>query len=466
MLEPHCPSCALPLPRSDVGVCPGCHVPLLGEAGRISTRKAPVVTDDESPAAEPDATLLQHRFARFELSVLEQHLPQTLPERFEAMPLSGDRVAVVTLRVVDRDGKPVPQPLDEAVQQMRTSLEDDADPGLAANLALESLCKRPFDGRLELAVALFEPRQMRVTPYAAGVRNALLWASSEEGRAVAIDGQHDALERKMLREAADHFSNGQPVRLAAGDLVLCASSGFVSRGARVLTDVANATLGEAPLRVVTLAKNALWAELQKQRVRPPPGDIRVVAMSPVLPPEVSTLPLEVQHFRSPRFELALLTRGAVRWLNLGPDHDALLWLEPGATTPVQMVEAAVREGRFDPEPGVRVIELQGESVRAHGFDGPALVLGPRGPRSDASPLALPAGHRLFFAGALRPEPSSEDLIRRWPGGKASRLAEALTAHWKTRKTARALERLALAACSDAPGSALDGLALLTSLGTD
>ena len=47
-----------------------------------------------------------------------------------------------------------------------------------------------------------------------------MWASGEEGRTIYLDGHHQALERKMLREAADHFSNARPIHLATKDLIL------------------------------------------------------------------------------------------------------------------------------------------------------------------------------------------------------------------------------------------------------
>jgi hypothetical protein len=49
----------------------------------------------------------------------------------------------------------------------------------------------------------------------------------------------------------------------------------------------------------------------------------------------------------------------------------------------------------------------------------------------------------------------------WNGGKASRLYEAFTQHWKTKKGQPALEKLVRAAVSDAPESDLTGLALVT-----
>jgi len=160
---------------------------------------------------------------------------------------------------------------------------------------------------------------MRVISYSAGVTHGLMWASGEEGRALRLDGHHAALERKMLREASDHFSNATPIHLATKDLILIPSAGFMGRGARghsegprVLGEVANAQLGEEPLRVVTLAKNAFWAEFQKHRrsATAPVGDVRLAAIRALSPPLATSLAPEVspRTFRTRRFELSVLAR--------------------------------------------------------------------------------------------------------------------------------------------------------------
>jgi len=498
--------------------CGYCNTALVIEDERVSTRRPRPQPgpsqDDETPYPEPDATLWAKVYPRFELSVIEQKIPQAVPELFAGIELADERFAFISLRVVDKDGHPLPHALDVAFEALRASLEDDGDPGLAANLALEKLCQKPFEHRLECAVVLFEPRHMRVTTYSAGVRAGLLWASSEEGRTTTVDGHGSALERKMLRETADHFSNGRVLHLAAGDLILVPSAGFMGRGARgysegprALNDVANAQLGEEPLRVVTLAKNAFWAEFQKQRrsVNAPVGDVRLAAVRAISPPLSTALPstLAPRTFKSRRYELATLAPAvdALELLPLHSDRQVLVWLSPvtgglpeGA---LQKAIAAITEvldgetgdnenpraaGRAAlvamglPPDSVRlaVIQVFDTFERVKYFRSnwkQPIALGPRGARGEGmqqfdegGEATVREGSRLFFPGALAYEgqqPEAASLATVWRGGKASRLYEALTTHWKTKKTERALGQLALAAVSDEPAASLGGLALVT-----
>jgi len=430
--------------------------------------------------------------------------------------LADDRFALVSLRAVDRDGAPLAVALEGAFEALKSSLESDGDPGLAANLALEALCKRPFDHRLECSILLFEPRHMRVTPYGAGTEGAT-WASGEEGRCVALDGHRQALERKALREAGDHFHNGRPILLASNDLVLLPSPGFVGKGARgygdglrALYDVANAHLGEEPLRVVTLAKNAFWEDFQRHRdSRPrPAGDVRLAAVRAIPPPLATSLPsqLKVTGLRSRRFELALLTSPGdqVRLLPLHGDRQVAVWLSPiqGALPPgafdaacaavLELLDrkdygdnenprragrdayARMGEGLGPDQVRLAVVQLfdQHERVKYFraGFKQP-VSLGSRGVKADGmqqfdegGEATVHEGHRLFFPGRLEYEgerSTAPQLAEVWTGGKASRLYEALFSHWKTNKTTAALEALARAALSDVPDADVAGMALVT-----
>lgn len=518
---PHCPSCGAPL---DVPVgaprvtCGYCNSALVVHEERVSTNRPPPprsqVDDEETPYPEPDATLWTRESPRFELSVIEQRVPDTVPELFSGVELGEDRFAFVSLRVVDRDGRPVAHPLDAAFAALKSSLENDGDPGLAANLALETLCAKAFEHRLECGVVLFEPRHMRVVPYAAGLGEGVLWASGEEGRCLTVGGHQQALERKLLRETADHFSNGREVQLAAGDLVLVPSAGFVGRGARgysnglrALLDVANQHLGEAPLRVVTLAKNAFWVEFQKQRrsVVAPVGDVRLAAVRAIPPALVTAVPpgLASHVFRSRRFEVAALAspQDALKLYPLKKDRHVLVWLSAVAGgLPEGALDVAARAALalLDGETGdnenprqagrdalealglapesvkLAVIQLFDEHERVkyfrHGWKQP-VALGPRGFRGDSmqqfdegGEATVHEGARLFFPGLLRYEgqhAQAQQLSTVWPGGKASRLYDALGAHWKTKKSEPALKQLALAALSDQPEASPAGLALVT-----
>ena len=489
------------------------------EAERVSTRKPkaelrPKEDDDEAPYPEPDATLWAKAFPRFELSVIEQRIPGAMPELFAGIELADERFAFISLRVVDKNGRPLAHPLDAAFEALRESLESDGDPGLSANLALEKLCEKPFDHRLECAVVLFEPRHMRVTTYASGLASGLLWASGEEGRTLSIDGHRGALERRMLREASDHFSNAAPILLAEGDLIIVPSAGYLGRGARgysegprVLSEVANAQLGEEPLRVVTLAKNAFWAEFQKQRrsVNAPVGDVRVAAVRAISPPQARALPRELalRSFRSRRFEFSGLAHAgdSLELVPLHTDRQVLVWLcavsgglpegsiqkAVGAIT--EVLDGATGDNDNPRQAGQNALAALGlppDSVRLcvvqfldafervkyfrHGWKQP-IALGPRGLRGDGmqqfdegGEATVHEGSRLFFPGGLVYEgqhSEAQAFATAWRGGKASRLYAALTSHWKTKKTERALSQLALAALSDEGSAQLGGMALVT-----
>jgi LSD1 subclass zinc finger protein len=254
---PHCPSCGAPVdvpPGAERVVCSFCQTTLVVEAHAVSTRgAAPRHAPEKSkapPFPEPEATLRNWAVPRFELSLIEQPIPGAVPEVFAGLELPDERFAFISLRIVDADGAPVAVSLQPAFDALTSSLQNDGDPGLSANLALEALCAGPFSHRLEVAIALFEPARMRVTPYSAGAREALAWVSSEEGRTIVISGHGNTLERKSLRERGDHFENGRPIHLAAHDLVLFPSPGFLGRGAKgygnglhAMTEAANAHLG-------------------------------------------------------------------------------------------------------------------------------------------------------------------------------------------------------------------------------
>ncbi len=516
---PHCPSCGAPLEVPEQAtrvVCAYCQATLVIEGERVSghrTLERPAAAAVE-PYPEPEVTLWTWQAPRFELSFLDQPLTSAPPQVFAGFEVEAGRFALVWLRVIDRGGQiRADVPLAEAFEALQASLQRDHDPGLAANLALEALCRGPFEHRLECAVSLFEPRHMRVVTYVAGCPQSMAWASSEEGRALIRTSRHDALERKMLREAGDHFSNDEHIYLAANDLIVFASAGYLHRGgqgygdgSRALLDTLNAQLGEAPLRVVTLAKNAFWDNYQQQHGRrnvgPLVGPIQIAAVRAVLPPEAAALPagLSMTSVRTRHFELAALTRAteAHRLLPLHDDRAAFVWVACDGPVPPEAFDAACaevsavldRRGDGDNEnpraagraavavlpAGSRVAVLQlferHRRVKyfTHGWR-PPLALGPRGVRNDGQQqfdsggeATVQVGHRLFFTGGLatdRDHQHAASFAEEWNGGKASRLYEALREHWKTRRAAPALERLALAAGADEAQADFSGLALIS-----
>jgi hypothetical protein len=456
------------------------------DASRVRTTPRHAPQEQEQKVLEPEATLSNWVSSRFELSVIEQKVPNAPPEVFTGFELGEGRFALVSLRGASE--------LEPAFEALKTSLQADADPGLAANLALETVCRKPFSGKLECIILLFEPRHMRVTLYNAGGGDALWWASSEEGRGTMLGHAHAPLERKHLREAGDHFANNKVVPLCADDLVVLASAGFMkgaSGSGRVLFDTLSEHLGEEPLRVVTLVKNGFWESQPK-----PVADVKVAAVRAVLPP-LGDASFKPETLRTKRFELSLLHRRdeQLRLLPLHDERHVLVWLGGGATAQqMDLACAAVTAllDRRDYGDNENPRRAGREALAAAGVAGPLavvqlfdryqrvkyfragwkqpLALGNRGVKNDGmqqfdegGEASVADGHRLFFPGALQYEgdrPNAEALAEVWPGGKASRLYEAFREHWKTKKTAGALEKLARAAVSDAPGS-LSGLLLVT-----
>ncbi len=391
---------------------------------------------------------------------------------------------------------------------LREGLEEEEDPGMAAYSALENLCRGPFDGRLEVAIALFSPHRCSVVAYNAGCRSALWWVSSEEGRCIDVFPYNPPLERKMLRQDQDNFSNSAPCYLAADDLLVMVSAAYSGRGGptysngtHALLGSLNEHLGEHPLRVVTLAKNSFWSGMHRTaREERLSGPIRVAAVRASAPrlEAPGPLPGELCSFPVPGFELSVL-RGPGQSLKLCPLHDERfcpIWSQGLEQDEVGRLEEAVVEVLDRPHHGdnenpreagrqglarvgraapLLVLQLFPRWGRAKwyrsGWQQP-LCLGPRGFREEASAQFFDEGgeasvyerSRLYFPGAL-PLPShaanGPDLGQRWVGGKASALYGALFAHWRSSKTERALEKLLRAAQADRNGVDLTGSALLT-----
>jgi hypothetical protein len=476
----------------------------------VSGRPADPERPEESEA-QPESRLSQWTAPRFELSLLEQ-VSELAPEAFLPLELPEDRFALVSLRIVDEKGRALERPL--PLEAIRQALEEEPDPGLAANRALEWCCEQAqgFPHRLEVAILLFCPQRATLAAYSAGCQGSLWWMSSEEGRCLDVSDGRGPLERRALREVSDHFRNSRTVHLAGGDLVVLVSAGYAGRGGGAysgglygLTQALNEQLGEDPLRVVTLAKNAFWEKrAPAARDEPLAGPIRVAAVRALPPPEAAAPnAVLLQRFGTRRYELALWA-GPGDHLELVPLFDerwVLLWLSNDGLDVAPEQVAAAREAVLEVldrpdhgdnenprEAGRRALQRAG-ALQLHviqlfdrwnrvkyfrsGFR-QALALGARGLRDPAGmqqfdeggEVTVGPGERLFFPGRLSypgDAPTAEALAERWPGGKASRLYQALADHWKTPRAAAALERLVRAALSDQPGAPAAGLGLVGGL---
>ncbi|MEK7469114.1 MAG: hypothetical protein AAB074_17205 [Planctomycetota bacterium] len=520
----HCPSCAGSLdikPGAGRVKCSYCGNTLVVEDNAVSSspREWTRHEDADKPEyPEPGATLYTREAARFEMSVIEQKIPEGSPDRFAHVELGEERFALVYLRNVDDKGKPVSSDLDRPFETLKASLETDGDPGLAANCALEDLCSRGYAHRLEVAVLLFEPRQMTMTSYNAGCRDAIWWVSNEEGRCCTTGSSHEPLERKFLRETRDHFENGRPVHLAAGDLFVMVSSGFAGRGGSgmwptglgTLTDTLNDHLGEEPLRVVTLVKNEFWAKRSRHRDggEHPCGDVKIAAVRAILPPEATAIPGDgkIEVVKSRKYEIGLVKgpRDIAKVFPLHSDRQVLVWMSPreGSLEPADFDRGAkaileVLDGQTGDNDNPRaagrdayeamktgpgqirmaVIQCLDQYGRVKYFRAgwkQPVALGPRGIKSDGmqqfdegGEATVNQGARLFFPGPLEYEGEhhmAEYFAQAWEGGKASRLYEAMREHWKTKSTVKALEKLAKAAASDVNVPSLVGMALVTGVG--
>ncbi len=510
--------------------CPGCGAPLdPGEKTRlrclycdsvleVRRRK---ISQTESSASQltaldvdslPLADLFSNETGRFELSVLEQPVPGTKPDGFFPLTLAQGRFALVNLRLIGDDRKTKAGDLAELTETVRNSLEEEEDPGLAAYQALETLSRGTFDGKLEIAILLFSPDRSSVTVYNAGCQNSLWWVSSEEGRVIDIFRSYPPLERKMLRQSTDHFSNCPPCYLASNDLVVVVSAAYAGRGGgpysdgtRALLDSLDEHLGEHPLRVVTLAKNAYWEKLSPSaKEESLSGTLRVAAVRALAPsvtmvPDLSQRSERIRRMEYGTFEIVFLTSPgeSLALHQLHDDRCCLLWIEgQPEETVARMTETVLgvldRENHGDNEnpreAGRRALALSEDSAcrilvlqlfprwgRAKWFRAgwhQPLCLGPRGLKDAARAQMFDEGGeatvdskaRILFTGSLplaATASDAEELARQWFGGKSSALYDALFAHWRTTKGERALSKVATAALADRPDASLSGMALLT-----
>ena len=526
--SPHCPNCAAALrfdPQATGLDCEYCGATLILDFGSITHRRsanvpaaAPASGLDSAPAREPvvqpDPTLSCRDAARFTMRIVEQKREAPAPGIFRSIELDGDRFAVAALRCTDDDGVPVALELASAFDVLVASLEDDGDPGLAVNLALEEVARDARFQKLEACVCVFDPARTTATVYSAGSRDAVMWVSTEEARAILAGPSHQALVKSDLARRGSQFDNGRTIQLAALDLIVITSFAFLNDpvigrgGAQVLAQTLREHLAEEPERVVTLVKNGFWTAREKRGGNPEDlaGDLIVAAIGARLaaPERGETEPASIATFETPRFDVALQRSPgdfAEVW-RIDANRHALLWVEGNGEDPAAETCAAMKEavtevlgnsnhGDFDnpraagrhalhrvTSDGLRclVAHLSDEHRRVKYFTRgwkAGAMLGARGLRPDheqqqfdeGGELTLHDHERVFFPGMLDYEgeiAKAEDLAGRWFGGKSSHLYEALRLHWRTRRCGRMLEKIFAAVHADvSPRAEVRGLGLIT-----
>lgn len=506
--------------------CEYCGATLLLDPGRITRQRAaaarprPVeATSEGGPALEqPDPTLSVRESARFSMRVIEQ--PAGSPasgesaDLFTSLELGDDRFAIASLQCVDGDDGPLPLPMGGALAVLEESLGDDGDPGLAVNLFLEEISRHPRFKKLRAAVCVIDPRRTTATVYSAGVRSGLMWVSTEEGRPITAGPSHSALEKLDLAKRGNQFDNGKVIQMAALDLLVVPSFGFLydpalgMEGGRALTEVLRENFADEPERIVTLVKNAWWEARAKRRGADAPlsGDLVVAAVGARLaePEEGALEDLRVELLSTDRFDVAVQRRPGdfvlLAEVEAGKRHvliraratgevilDAANFDALAAAT--LAVHAERGHGNFDnPRAAGRaglaaigrddidliVCHLSDEHGRTKYFVNCtklAPAIGARAVRPDheqqqfdsGGEVTLPEHARILFPGTAPYEGEvlrGDHLAEVWYGGKASHLMEALRLAWRTRRADRALGKIARAMAADAGRDAVQGLALV------
>jgi len=485
--------------------CPCCGARLEPPALRLiqcSYCDARLQADPQSIVEQPSGpdqlpcSLSQDRCGRFELSHLYQAVGGHRSDEIQFFPLRCNDCALVLLRRCDSQGRNLPGRLPWL--EIAHSLAEYGDVGLAAYQALQALCEDPqgFPDRLECAIAHFDHQRALVTVYAAGCRDSIYWLSNEQGSLTDLAGYREALERKMLVEQRDYFSPSATCEMAALDAVVLVSAGYAGRGGgpyasgtAALLEQLRASIGEDPLRLVTLAKNAFWKNRPPAAYEhPPAGALHVVAVqarpSPASKPWVQP---PIQTLVSPSFETSTWA-GPDDYLALLPLHgqrSVLVWASNAGLpfTPEQtdvlrrtILEVLDRLEHGDnenprvagrlaqervPLTSVAIFLLldRYHRIKYYRFGVPhPIYLAPRPGQNgsaimaydEGGELTLERGARLLLLCSPRDgEPlSRDDLARVWPGGKASNLYACLTRLWTTPPTEPALQQVLEAARGD------------------
>ncbi len=504
----YCPNCAALL-SFEAGaaevVCTYCEAALMLDVGRVTHHRASAPRSsagrpgDETlvaPIAQPDPSLFVRDAARFRTRIIEQVTPANggaPTDLYRTIELEDDRFAIVSLRCVDDQSVPLPMDLEPAWEVLAESLGDDGDPGLAANLALEELAQDPTFQKLECVIAVLDPARTTAQVYSAGCRDGAYWVSTEEARPIIAGTNHQALERADLAKTGSHFENGKTIQLAAQDLLVVASFGYLndkgigSGFPRLLTETLREHLGEDSLRVVTLIKNEFWGQREKGRKADAPlaGDLRIAAVGARLA-EIDeadseskpTVDLHTSRHYQVAMQRAALPEGGgdpvdgVRFWPLQGDRFAVLWMHRGRglyELELDTAQAAVTEildrtehGDFDNPraagrhalarlaadhgdraDGIRMVVMHLSDEHrvvkffAHGCKAP-ITLGTRGLRPEHEQQQFDGGgqctvhgqSRLFFPGALEYE---GNVIR----------ADAFAERWSGGKSSHLYEALRL-----------------------
>lgn len=498
-----CPCCGARLdpPGSRRVHCAYCDAQLQAEPEFIS--------ESQPQRNEFSSRLSQHRTGRFEMSWLHQRICETELDVLHFEPLTEKHSALVYLRRCNAEGRSQAGAL--PLQPLLENLRDYRDPGLAAHRALEWLCEQPqgFSHKLECAICLFDEERSRVIVYSAGCRDTIYWLSNEQASVTDLAGYHGPLERKMLAEERDNFSNQKPCELAALDALVMVSAGYAGRGdgpyasgAYVLIEQLRELLGEDPLRLVTLAKNAFWEKRSPAAYEEDPSNsLHVVAVqarpSQVIAPaapfplqSLGTVAFELTGWSGPDDFLELLPLHDERQVLVWASNDGLPWShEQGSLLRSSVLEILDRPQHGDNEnprvagrlaqervPLTRLVIIQCfdryrriKYYRAHAPH--PIFLAPRQGQQGSNLMAydeggevsLDAGARLLFLGcSLAGQPLNvNDLAGLWPGGKASALHPTLTKLWTTPPGQAALQKVLAAVVSDGV-KATPGYFLVTS----
>lgn len=487
-----CPCCGARLDPPGAGLvqCNYCDAHLEAQEERIQEPgQAPAISPQRAHSSDYPCRLTQTRQGRFEMSWLHQQVTGHELDGLAFFSVDEKNCALVYLRRCDSHNRTLAQPLPwEALTQ---SLLQFRDPGLAARTALQFLCDQPqgFRDRLECAICLFEEHRSRATVYAAGCRDSIYWLSNEQASLQSLAGHREALERRMLLEDRDHFSSQPTLEFASLDALVMVSAAYAGRGGgpyasglHALQQELREGIGEDPLRLVTLAKNAFWGQRCPAAYDQPPQDsLHVLAVQARLPSGSGPGPQRtLQTLCSRCFESCswIEADDFLELLSLHEDRQVLVWARnadlPFTSEQQKLLREAILEildrkdhgdnenprvaGRLA-QNRVNLTQLavfllldRYQRVKYFRLGCPHPVyLPPRSGHNEAAIMAydeggevtLERGARLVLLNFARHglALNRSDMARQWPGGKVSHLYATLVHLWTTPPTPEALQKV-------------------------